>query len=348
VETVPFAAPTRPHALGDLLLARAAQKALATDDADVTFSDQRCWGADVVRPGGGVQRAYAKHRQRSYRGALWRAMNKAFHALSPRERARLYVDDRLYAPPGPRCVIANSEMVRRELHKHFPHLEGRVKVVRNGVDTERFRPELRGLHAAAVRKALGIPEEALVGVFVGHDWRRKGLHTFIEALGVLERKRTAMGPARRAYGIVVGKGARGRAEGFARKVGAGQVLRFVGPARPDAYYGAGDLLVLPTYYDTFGMVVLEGMACGLPAITSVCSGAHEVITPGGDGFYLSDPSDSAQLAGFIEHYFDESALRAGSEAARATACRHTFGAMCEEIVSLLAAVAAQKRETPTP
>ena len=65
VELVRLRLPPVPRALREWALARASAKALAGDDADVTFSDQRCWGAQVVRPGGGVQRVYVRQRASS-------------------------------------------------------------------------------------------------------------------------------------------------------------------------------------------------------------------------------------------------------------------------------------------
>jgi len=337
IEIVRLAAPRTPRSLADLFLARASMKALADDDADVTFSDQKCWGAQVVRPGGGVQREYVRQREKSYRGAVRRMLNKAARGLSPRERLRIYIDDKLYGLSGLKCIIANSDMVRRELVRHYPHLAGRIKVVYNGADPKRFTPELRQTHREPVRRQLAIPAESLVGVFVGHDWRRKGLFTFIEALGILARK-PRMKPV---YGIVVGKGSRAEAESFARKKGAAELLRFVGPTAPDRYYGASDLLVLPSYYDPCANVTFEALACGLPAITSVFNGAFELLTPGLSGFYMSDASDSAQLAGYIEHFADPAALAAGAEAARDLALEHTLSRVYEDIISALAAVAEQ-------
>jgi UDP-glucose:(heptosyl)LPS alpha-1,3-glucosyltransferase len=344
LEVARLAVSRAPRSLADLLLARASKKALAADDADVTFSDQKCWGAQVVRLGGGVQREYVKQREKSYRWPLRCALNKVVRRLSLRERLRSYIDDKLYEAPGPQCVIANSDMVRREIARYYPHVAGRVKVVYNGADPKRFTPMLRQTHREAVRRQLAIPAEALVGVFVGHDWRRKGLSTFIEALAILARK-PQMGPV---CGIVVGKGAKGEAESFARRKGAAHLLRFVGPTAPDRYYGASDLLVLPSYYDPCANVTLEALACGLPVITSVFNGAFELLTAGVNGFYVSDASDSAQLAGFIEHFADPAALAAGSEAARALALEHTLTRMYGEIVSTLAAIAEQSGRLRAP
>lgn len=343
VHIVPLAVPSWPRALADLLLARASRKALADESADVTFSDQRCWGADVVRVGGGVQREYVKQRDRSYRGPLRRGLKAAMQRVSLRERLRVYIDDRLYDPPGPLCIIANSDMVRRELIKHYPHVADRIRVVYNGADTERFSPELKGVHFTSVRQELGIPSEALVGVFVGHDWRRKGLSTFIEALGILACKRALRQQMKPAYGIIVGRGRKSTALSFARKAGAQSFVRFTGPAQPDRYYGAADLLVLPSYYDPCANATMEALACGLPVITSIHNGAFELLTLGLNGFYVNDPSDSAQLAGFIEYFMDRERLTAGSQAARALALEYPASRMYGDIVSALLAAAQSNR-----
>ncbi|MHC4591097.1 MAG: glycosyltransferase family 4 protein [Planctomycetota bacterium] len=331
--------PRVPRAFRDLALARASRKALADERADVTFSDQKCWGAQVVRCGGGCQREYVKQREKSYPGLASRAVNRVARKLSVREWLRIYIDDTLYEAPGPRCVIANSDMVRRELSSHYPHLTERIRVVYNGADPERFSPELKDAHRAPVREELGIPMDALVGVFVGHDWRRKGLYPFIGALGILARK----GTPKPAYGIVVGRGKRRRAEAHAAKAGAGDRLRFVGPARPDRYYGAADLLVLPSYYDPCANVSLEALACGLPVLTSMFNGAYELLTPGITGSFVQDASDSAELAGFMEHYMDEDVLATGSEAARALAMERPLSRMYEEIIEAITPIAEEAR-----
>jgi UDP-glucose:(heptosyl)LPS alpha-1,3-glucosyltransferase len=331
IEVARLAVPRAPHGLRELALARASARALAGDDADVTFSDQRCWGARVVRLGGGVQRAYVRQRDKSYRGALPYLLNRLRRAVSLRERIRIYVDERLYAGPGPRLIIANSDMVRRQVVAHYPHVQDRVRVVYNGADTDRFRPELRELHRPAVRRELGIPEGALVLVFVGHDWQRKGLRTVVDSLGILARK----GTPRPVFCIVVGRGSRRRALAYARRRDAEPALRFVGPARPDRYYAAADLFALPSYYDPCANVTLEALACGLPVLTSAFNGAHELLTPGVDGFYVNDAGDAAQLAGFIEHYLDGARLAEASEAARALAEKHSLDRMYGELLEVL-------------
>jgi len=330
--------PPVPKTFRDLAYARASRKALAAEDADVTFGEQKSWGADVVRPGGGVHPEYMKQSIRSYPSAMQRRVKSVTRWASLKERLNHYIEKQLYLPPGPRCVIANSEMVRVHLLKYYPHLAGRVELVYNGADCDRFSPELRRSHRQQVREELGIPQDALVGVFVSFDWRRKGLSTLIRALSVLKR-RALPAPV---YSIVVGKGKRLRAELFARGLEVADRLRFVGARAPDRYYGASDLLLLPSYFDPCANVTLEGLACGLPAITTVHNGAHELLSPPHDGLVMSDPSDAAQMAEFIEYFQDEGRLSRASKAARALALGHTVAHMYRGIKAVLVRLAGSK------
>jgi len=61
-------------------------------------------------------------------------------------------------------------------------------------------------------------------------------------------------------------------------------------------YAAADVFVLPTYYDACSLVVFEAMACGLPAITTICNGAAGIIENGKDGFVISHPPGAVELS----------------------------------------------------
>jgi len=333
VETVPLHLAPRPKAFRDLMLARAARDALARERADVTFSDQKCWGADVVRPGGGVQREYVKQRIKTFRPAAYRLLKRLQYALSIREKLRIYIDDRLFAEPGPRLVIANSDMVRRNLAKHYPHLRDRIRVVYNGADPDRFHPGLRNAHRQHVRDELDIPRDALAGVFVGTGWRRKGLYTFLRALGILS------GRGVRAYAIVVGRGSERKAGAFAAACGVAEQVRFVGRTDPGPCYGAADMLVLPSFFDPCANVTVEALACGLPVVTSCHNGAYELITPGREGFWVEDAADADGVADAIGKLADPELRRSASRAARALALRHTLDRQYREIKQAILEVA---------
>jgi glycosyltransferase involved in cell wall biosynthesis len=109
------------------------------------------------------------------------------------------------------------------------------------------------------------------------------------------------------------------------------------------FYAAADLYVSPSREDSFGLPVLEAMACGLPVITSTFAGVAELITDETDGFILRDPSDSQALAQLLERlYVDESLRNRISEAATRTAEQWTWDRNAAEIWELLKYAAEKK------
>jgi len=337
VELQRLSIPPVPKTLRDLAFAKACKKALSGERADVVFGEHKAWGADVIMPGGGVHRFYIQQTVRSYPFAFQRAANSLTRRLSPKELLNHHIEKKLYGAPGPACIITNSKMIKRHVLEEYPHLEGRVEAVYNAVDCERFHPELRTRHREEVRRELGIPSNALVGVFVAMDWRRKGLHTIIRALSIL-KDRDDLPPV---YAIVVGKGKVWRAAPFAWINEVLDRLRFVGYSKPDRYYGASDMVLLPSFFDPCANVTTEGLAVGLPVITSKWNGGYELISPGENGFYVDDPADAGKMAAFIEHFADEEARDRAADSAREEALKHKMGDMYSRVKQILVDVGAE-------
>ena len=323
--------PPVPKTFRDLAFAKTCRKALLDEQADVVFGEHKAWGADVIMPGGGVHRFYIQQTVRSYPFGFQRALGSVTSRCSPKELLNYRIEKELYGPPGPSCIITNSKMIKRHVLEEYPHLEGRVEAVYNAVDCERFHPDLCSRYREEVRRELNIPSDALVGVFVAMDWRRKGLHTIIRALSILKDKES-MPPV---YAIVVGKGKVWRAAPFAKMKGVLDRLRFVGYSTPDRYYGASDMVLLPSFYDPCANVTTEGLAVGLPVITSKWNGGYELITPGENGFYVQDPADAGKMAAFIEHFADEEAREKAAESARQEALKHKMEDMYSRVKDIL-------------
>jgi glycosyltransferase involved in cell wall biosynthesis len=140
-------------------------------------------------------------------------------------------------------------------------------------------------------------------LFVGNVIPRKGLHTLLAALALLPRKNWRL--------TVVGSLEADAA--YARQIqhqiaaaGVGGQVTFTGVLEKDnlaARLAESHVLAVPSSYEGFGIVYLEGMAFGLPALATTAGGAEEIITSGRDGF-LVPPGDTEALAGHLRTLMD--------------------------------------------
>ncbi len=269
----------------DWSFARGVRRVLAGRGFAVVQSHERIAGLPVYRAGDGVHAEYLAQRRRAlpgWRAALLRA--NPYHAyVQAAERA-------MFTHPALRAVICNSEMVRGEIRERFGVDAARLHLIRNGVDTRRFRPPSTEERAQA-RASLGVAEGATAFAFVGSGFERKGLRIAIRALARVAREADACllvaGTDRHAASY----GALARALGVADRV---RLLGGVDDVRPVLW--AGDAFVLPTLYDPFPNAALEALACGLPTVTTTKSGAAELIRQGVNGFV----HDALDLPGFAD------------------------------------------------
>jgi teichuronic acid biosynthesis glycosyltransferase TuaC len=152
---------------------------------------------------------------------------------------------------------------------------GKIRVVGNGVDVERFSPVSR----EAAREALGIARDALVLISVGGLTERKGFHRVIDCLPDLVHRFPGL-----QYLIVGAAGPEGdwgeRLRRQVMELGLEGTVRFLGFVPPECLRGplsAADVFVLATRNEGWANVFLEAMACGLPVVTTDVGGNREVV-----------------------------------------------------------------------
>lgn len=260
--------------------ADAALDAAARDGVDVTLGVRHLPRVDVYWPHGGLHRATLAAGEAS-KGHVTRAVSSLLHRLSPRHRTFLDLEAQLLADGGARRVWCVSDLVRRELASAFPDCAGRLELHANGVDLDRFHPGLRDQHRQAVRTRLGVPEHHAVLLFLGGNWRLKGLPVLLDAL--------AASTALPWTCLIVGP----HAARVTRGVPAGRV-RALPPGDVRPLYGAADLLVQPTWRDPCSLATLEALACGVPVVTTTANGAAEAIVPRAGA--VIEPGDADALA----------------------------------------------------
>ncbi len=309
---------------GLLSFAYGAPKAARGAGADLVLSFARTIGADVMRSGGSAHISYLRA-ARQWRSALqWRAMR-----ASPYHRAQTFIERRGFASAHLKASIAVSNLVRGDLIHEFHLPAEKVITLYNGVDLARFTPPRDDSARNEIRASLDITAGAPLVAFVGSGFGRKGLRFLIEAWPQVAH----------AHLLVVGADQNSRwYQRSALRLGVSGRIHFVG-AIPDVrqiFHGV-DALALPSLFEPFGNVVMEAMASGLPVLSSVQSGASELLPEPMRRFVVRDPTDAVEIAQKLNALLDaDGELRA---VARAAAERYTWQSYAEKLQAVISAVA---------
>jgi len=243
------------------------------------------------------------------RAPLFAAWERSWGALALRAAVRVGVVSHLHAQSVPNL---------RRLARHSPD---KLVEIPNGVDLRVFAP---GLGTAALREAAGIPDDAVVAVLVAtldraHFLKRPDLA--IDAVAAAGDERLHL--------LVVGGGdwldqlrRRAASVGLADRV---TFLGAVGHDRLPDVLRAADVLLVSSDRESFGIVLIEGMACGLPTVSTDSIGARAVVRPAETGL-LAPIGDAVQLGVALKRMGDLGpAGRASMGLAGRTVCERHYG-----------------------
>ena len=176
--------PIVPHCLGaipsHLGRAVAAEAMLRRLDLDVIHDIGMGWHSHVLQSEDGSRIAQWEHRLKLLPRWL-RPWKRRMIDFLPRYRDFRTLMARQFGDPD-RIVIAVSKMCAGHYEQYHGVGPERIRLVYHGVDAERFSPQRAAGCRGPLRRRFGVGDEELVFVFVGHDWRRKGLATAIRAV----------------------------------------------------------------------------------------------------------------------------------------------------------------------
>ena len=193
----------------------------------------------------------------------------------------------------------------------------RTAVWSRGVDGARFSPSFR---SAQLRERLGATDDTLVLSYVGRLAAEKGLHVALDALAMVEQAR----PGQVRF-LVVGDGPFESAVRARASRGTLLTGKLHGTALSEAF-ASGDVFLFPSTTDTFGNVMLEAMASGLPVIGADVGPIREQLRAGGG--WLAAPGDAAAFArAIIALVDDRSRVRAEADRALTMAASKTWDAV---------------------
>ncbi|MBC7235354.1 MAG: glycosyltransferase [Chloroflexi bacterium] len=225
-------------------------------------------------------------------------------------------------------IVAATPIDRQQMIELYDVDPNKIVVIPCGVDLELFRP----IDPAIARRELGLEEGRRLILFVGRLDPVKGLSVLLEAMCELTRR---MHPCR-AQDLslaVIGGDRESHLEALTTdmdclteiraELGLEDLVIFVGSLdqqRLPYYYSAAEVCVMPSLYESFGMVALEAMACGTPVIASRVGGLQYTVRDGETGFLVPEKNPKA-LADKLELLLNDEPLRQrlGQQAARVAA-----------------------------
>jgi UDP-glucose:(heptosyl)LPS alpha-1,3-glucosyltransferase len=266
-------------------------------------------------------------------------------SFSLHERELAAIERRRFTRGSFKKIVALSRASAARIESAYGLSSPDVEVVPNGVDAARFHPGLRAEPGKAFRERLGIAPDEFVFLLVGNDYRRKGVETAIEAVTHLAHD---LGFTRKFRLLFVGEESHAREQeliAMAHERDVGELVKFHG-ATPliERFYAVADAFVLPARSDSFGQVVLEAMACGVPPIVTTTVGASECVKHGESGFVVEDPRDARELARHMRALATDESLRARlGERARVEAQARSWERHLARILEIYEEVALSKR-----
>jgi D-inositol-3-phosphate glycosyltransferase len=213
------------------------------------------------------------------------------------------------------CLVAATPLERAQMVWLYGADVRKIVAVPCGVDLNLFRPVPQG----EARRMLGLPAGRRVVLFVGRIEPLKGIDTLLRAMALL----AADGASKQEdLSVIIVGGAPGagaaqvrseleRLQCLQTELGIEHLVTFMGAQNQDTlvyYYSAADVTVVPSHYESFGMVALEAMACGTPVIASKVGGLAFTVQDGQTGFLVPD-RDPEVLAAKIRSLLDDKALR---------------------------------------
>ena len=232
-------------------------------------------------------------------------------------------------------ILAPTPAEKQNLVK-FYHAPGeKIGVVPCGVNLDLFQPQDK----RAVRRILGLDENTPTALYVGRFDPIKGIDRLLKAIAHLRRQQ-------RVQLLIVGGDGPQTIEfqslqQLARELGIKDSVTFVGRIeqnRLPPYYSAADALVIPSYYESFGLVGLESLACGTPVVSTPVGAMSAILQNGEAGALVNDARPALLAEGIASIFARQQAGEFSPERVRASVCQFGWKNVAPDIIEEYAAV----------
>jgi len=212
-----------------------------------------------------------------------------------------------YRIEGEKEVIAASDKIvaatldeKQQLEMLYSAAPEKTVIIPPGVDITRFYP----IPSEEAKEFIGIPRDERMILYVGRIEPLKGIDILIKAITQLRRSDVLSECPHYLY-IIGGESEpqksrlnkeMDRLQKLCKDLGVGDLVLFLGKRDQDTlqyYYSAAEVVVMPSHYESFGMVALEAMACGTPVIATQVGGLQHLVLNEKTGFTI--PNDNPDI-----------------------------------------------------
>lgn len=222
-------------------------------------------------------------------------------------RKRLSVEEHLAHTSE--AIISSSEQEKENLLEEYKISPSKVKVIYPGVNKELFYP----MDRRKAREKLGYRDDEEIILYVGRIEPVKGLFTLIKSLKLLKKEVSPLYDQLKL--IIIGGGSKSSdhlknkeilyLKNMIKAYDLGEKVFFLGSKKQNGlkkYYSAADVLVMPSLYESFGLVALEALACGTPVIASRIGEMKSIIKEGKNGLHFAS-GNSSSLFSCLQYFF---------------------------------------------
>jgi D-inositol-3-phosphate glycosyltransferase len=268
--------------------------------------------------------------------------NRVAESAAEREQVVRYEIERRTMAGSDR-IVALTAVDRQQMIRHYGD-QAPIVVIPGGVDLERFAP----LPRASAREKLGLPRggKMKVVLFVGRIQRLKGLEVLLRAFARLNDLDAELLIVGGRPGTTPESREIARLQHLATRLGVAERTRFLGAVPHEdlpAYYSAADVSVMPSSYESFGLVAVESLACGTPVVATRVGGLRSIVRDEETGL-LVPWRDAELFAERLRRVLTDASLRARlAEHARESVLDYGWGRIADEHLALYAEVRAERR-----
>ncbi|GAB4190511.1 MAG: glycosyltransferase family 4 protein [Simkaniaceae bacterium] len=292
---------------------------------DIFFGLDRLSWQTHLRAGNGVHKAFLE--KKYPKDHYFSSSIKKW--INPLHRTILHMEKKAFENPDLKLLFTNSKMVKKEILNYYRVSPEKIKVIHNGVQWQDLHHEFSNWVEAKKKITLSynLDPSSYQFLFIGHGYERKGLEPFLKGASLLSGKDFHIS--------IIGK--EKNKEAFlqlAEKLRLKQQTTFFDQQKdPIPFYKMADCLVIPSIYDPFANVTVEGLAMGLFVVSSKFNGGHEVLTPA-NGSIIEDLFDPFSVKYALETAMEQPKTWLSSKEIRESVKHLDFSIQLNQLVDL--------------